>query len=430
MAEITAAEQLRYRRALAGIQSDARKYVLSRLSAETRGLGVADARQAAILILGDSVSVFGDRAQAVSADLFDRVCEAEGIDASAEMFDDVIDTGMLEDKVRYYAGMLDGGQRDQVSFERMVSQLGGYYARRSAYANTLKNCEKNEVRYARVPGGGETCDFCMMLAGRGFDYHSEKSALGRGGHGVHQNCDCVVFPGRKGRTAIDGYDPEVCADLADKFKEIDSAEGLTGKQKSAVKAAWSMAKIGEDTAGLKSNPKDLDAIFDAALEECGKAFRKEKTEDNYDATVNQFLHWVGEAFGIDMGGNTYVKRNGREIVGACPNGEELWAALRWSQQYGASSVYWVPETTEHRMPDMIADGVGYEIKTPQSLRKISKLATDAVKKEFDNCGADDSSKNAIFSLLQIGDSAESDVSKVLTRFVADGSLDSASVLQT
>lgn len=46
----------------------------------------------------------------------------------------------------------------------------------------------------------------MMLAGRGFIYHSETSA--HGAHGVHRKCDCVVLPGKKGSTAIEGYDPK------------------------------------------------------------------------------------------------------------------------------------------------------------------------------------------------------------------------------
>ena len=161
------------------------------------GLAVADARDKAIEILENCDSVFGDRAQALSVELFDEVCDAEEMRASSDMFDDVTGRNLLEKKVKYYARYLAEDDRDVVSFERMVSQLGGYCARRSAYANTLRNCEKNKVRYARVPGGGETCRFCMMLAGRGFIYHSETSA--HGAHGVHRKCDCVELPGKKGK---------------------------------------------------------------------------------------------------------------------------------------------------------------------------------------------------------------------------------------
>lgn len=201
MTKISTAAQLRYRNSLKSIQRDAQTYVSKRLAVETRGLAVADARDKAIEILEDCDSVFGDRAQALSAELFDEVCDAEGMRASSEMFDDLIDRDVLEEKVRYFARYLASDEPDIVSFERMVSQLGGYYTRRCAYANTLRNCARNNIRYARVLGGGETCSFCMMLAGRGFVYHSEKSAVG---HGFHNHCDCVAMPGKKGLTAIEG----------------------------------------------------------------------------------------------------------------------------------------------------------------------------------------------------------------------------------
>lgn len=185
MTKISTAAQLRYRNSLKSIQRDAQTYVSKRLAVETRGLAVADARDKAIEILEDCDSVFGDRAQALSA----------------ELFDDLIDRDVLEEKVRYFARYLASDEPDIVSFERMVSQLGGYYTRRCAYANTLRNCARNNIRYARVLGGGETCSFCTMLAGRGFVYHSEKSAVG---HGFHNHCDCVAMPGKKGLTAIEG----------------------------------------------------------------------------------------------------------------------------------------------------------------------------------------------------------------------------------
>lgn len=72
--------------------------------------------------------------------------------------------------------------------------------------------EKGEVRYARVPTGAETCPFCIMLASRGFVYHSEAAA-----RHAHPGCNCVVVPcfdsyyaGTSRRfsasAAIEGYD--------------------------------------------------------------------------------------------------------------------------------------------------------------------------------------------------------------------------------
>lgn len=73
-----------------------------------------------------------------------------------------------------------------------------------------------QVRYARVPTGVETCDFCIMLASRGPVYHTPESA-GATDH-YHKGCDCRVIPfwgtfetgpSRRGSVmSIEGYDPD------------------------------------------------------------------------------------------------------------------------------------------------------------------------------------------------------------------------------
>lgn len=66
------------------------------------------------------------------------------------------------------------------------------------------------VRFARVPSGGETCPFCMMLASRGAVYYSEQTA-GADGH-YHPNCRCRIVPSW-GTAEIEGYDPDLYYDM-------------------------------------------------------------------------------------------------------------------------------------------------------------------------------------------------------------------------
>lgn len=67
-----------------------------------------------------------------------------------------------------------------------------------------KAADKLGLRYARVPMGGETCEFCIMLASRGFVYTSADNA-GEGTH-YHTHCRCKIIPGKKG-SSVEGYDP-------------------------------------------------------------------------------------------------------------------------------------------------------------------------------------------------------------------------------
>lgn len=61
-------------------------------------------------------------------------------------------------------------------------------------------------RFARVPRGATTCDFCLMLAGRGWVYHTRTTAgeMNR----FHAHCDCEIVPSWDAGARISGYDPE------------------------------------------------------------------------------------------------------------------------------------------------------------------------------------------------------------------------------
>lgn len=174
---------------------------------DAHGMGVTEQREQAIAAIMDEIGVSGDRSQALAAELFDEVCALEGIEgAEFEIYDDLIDYGMLESNVRYFAKSLV--EHDVGRFLDQCSQLADFYVRRCNYESMVRNCYGNGVRFARVPMGTETCDWCIMLASRGFVYYSQESAE----HGVHLGCDCIVVPGVNGQTEIDGYDPDALYD--------------------------------------------------------------------------------------------------------------------------------------------------------------------------------------------------------------------------
>lgn len=210
---MTAAELSRYRGEIEASAEASRRYVLRRLSEEGAGLDVAGRRELAIEVIQDATGVFGDRAQATAAELFDEVMEADGVDARAQMFDGLIDHGRTEGSMHYAARKLVDG--DRAGFDGDASDLAAYYVHRSAWFNMVNNCDLNHVRWARVPTGEETCEHCLMLASRGFAYHTQASASHK-----HTGCDCVVVPGNKGST-IEGYDPEECEQRWKSFSHLN-----------------------------------------------------------------------------------------------------------------------------------------------------------------------------------------------------------------
>ena len=93
--------------------------------------------------------------------------------------------------------------------DAMINQLQDrvdYEVKKSAADTMFRNGGKDKAkpRFARVPSGSETCDFCKMLASRGFVYRSESTAIDH----YHANCDCRVVQGYQGKTKVQGYDPD------------------------------------------------------------------------------------------------------------------------------------------------------------------------------------------------------------------------------
>lgn len=235
--KITQRELNRYRNQISQRKSDASAYLRARMTKETKGLSVANARNKTIEIMQDCLAVFGDQAQALSAEFFDEICEAEGLDAVSQIFDDVIDEEKMTEKVRYYAGKLKDGDWD--GYAGSAADLAAYYVHKSALENLFRNCDLNNIRFARVGTGRETCGFCFMLCSRGFVYASESTAA----NASHPHCDCIIVPGQKGRTRIEGYEPEkmqerwaACWDTLGGDKQLrQDWESLTDAEKAKCK---------------------------------------------------------------------------------------------------------------------------------------------------------------------------------------------------
>lgn len=123
-----------------------------------------------------------------------------------------------------YSALVDSGRKAEAT-ERAVSSF--FEAKTATKANIVEkllermdfeikraagDCvfengrrDGHQPTYARVPSGSETCNFCLMLASRGFVY-TTKLAAGSLNH-YHANCDCRIVPAWKEKS-VQGYDPD------------------------------------------------------------------------------------------------------------------------------------------------------------------------------------------------------------------------------
>ena len=101
-------------------------------------------------------------------------------------------------------------------------------------------------RWARVPRG-ETCEFCLMLASRGFAYTSEKTA-GREMQ-YHSDCDCRIVPSW-GKQTLKGYDPE---GLYERYKACaDTVAPMTTRERYDAYKKTLAARGGEELRDYES----------------------------------------------------------------------------------------------------------------------------------------------------------------------------------
>lgn len=199
--------------------------------------------ESAIQIIEEIINVYGEQAQLLDSELLEQFGEIENF-----VFDEwsgrVIKQEWVNEDVEKCFIKFGSDPNSLVTNFANLAQL---YTGRTAFS-TLKNTyNKSQVRWARVPTGYKTCDFCLMLASRGFAYHTSGSA-GKIDH-YHTNCDCVVVPNVNGipnNEVVEGYDPDFYLSAyygLQKVKELKKKNGH-----GAVKFTKPLDELTEDEA--------------------------------------------------------------------------------------------------------------------------------------------------------------------------------------
>ena len=190
-----------------GISADAQARVLRVLeSISWTPDNIAECRELVIQALAAVMPTYTTMAAQASADFYD----AERTLALGEPFGATAvsgyDPARTDGAVRALVQRIVDGKPVQ-SFNDGVLERIDYEMKRAAGNSMLENgrADPKGPRFARVPTGSETCEFCIMLASRGFVYRSEKSA-GALDH-YHANCDCRIVASFDADT-VEGYDPD------------------------------------------------------------------------------------------------------------------------------------------------------------------------------------------------------------------------------
>ena len=158
------------------------------------------------------VAEYGDMAATVAAEWFDELRAAEGVRGSfraalAPLTPDVQVARRLGFATRVSGPLFTGDFETLTEFLKIMTNE---YALQPGRETVMQSAHRDNAAYARIPEPG-ACDFCIMLASRGFVYSKDTAGDTKKFHG---NCRCVVLPSwDETRARVEyGYDPDALYD--------------------------------------------------------------------------------------------------------------------------------------------------------------------------------------------------------------------------
>lgn len=377
---------------------------------------VSECRELVVEALRMVLPTYTDAAAQAGADLYDAVrAEAVGEAMGATAISGY-EPDATEAAVRAFVqDIVDGKPVEQ--FNRKVLDRVDRDIRVAENVSVAENAALDplEPRYARVPTGPETCEWCIMLASRGFDFKSKKSAVGNykkksrtgaASHG-HPGCDCRIVQGYPDMM-VEGYDPESYYGMWRKSEEMKAA-GTPRAQRDAVLAAMRDRLIPH----YSTPPTELVSIYQRGLDSAWSGFKSSgKTRKGYESTVEAFLADMGDASGAGFSAEFMAK----------PDGNELWAATKLAGEFESIRFRYADYRSPN--PDFLLDGEMAELKTPSSRKKVTNRLSD-IPRQFSPYP--DERRVGIVSTIYLPDDV-SYVKETSQRFVNDGTLDEVMVI--
>lgn len=266
-----------YSRALNVVSEQARRKLVDALSGIDFSADAASVRDAVIAVMQPACGASSAMAARLAADFYDGLRERFGLsdgfsaEANALRLPEATDGAVRA----FVQDLVDGKPVGQ--FVGKCADRIDHETRRAANECMAHNAKRDPKRpkWARVPTGMETCEFCIMLASRGFAYQSGKTAS----H-AHPNCDCRVIPSwDEEGAAVEGYDVEYykdCYEHPENHPEIREALNARRRElyaeSSTARRAETKAKRSVSDASRLETPEGI-AIRDSA--KLQKSFKPE-----------------------------------------------------------------------------------------------------------------------------------------------------------
>ena len=158
------------------------------------------------------VQKYGEGAAALAALMYDAIAELSGLTLPAAEVAETVTYGEMAKAIQ--------GAAKFTTNDEYLSSIVGRFVKRAGADTTLKNAIRDGAEFAWIPHG-DTCAFCIALAGNGWQKASKKAMKGGHAEHIHSNCDCMYAVRFNENTNYKGYDPSVYR------AQYDRADGRT-----------------------------------------------------------------------------------------------------------------------------------------------------------------------------------------------------------
>lgn len=213
MKVIPMADWARFFRTLAALDDRAAAELQAFIS-RRGGLEAVD-RDALIAYAHGLATKYGEGAAALAAEMYDAVAATSGAAVLAAV---PAATATYAETAAAINGTIKSMDPE------IVCGAVGRLVKMAGVDTTMQNALRDGAEWAWIPQG-DTCAYCLMMAGRGWQRASKKSIKNGHAEHIHANCDCTYAVRFDKDTGVEGYDPAAYAEA------FDQAEGETWREK-------------------------------------------------------------------------------------------------------------------------------------------------------------------------------------------------------
>lgn len=159
---------------------------------------------------------YGEGSAELACQMYDAIATLQGASVLPAV---PADTATFDETAKAINGSLIQSETGQM-LEGVIDRL----VKLSAEDTMLQNAVRDGAYFAWVPMG-QTCPYCLMMGGIGWQRAGKKTLYGTHARHVHAHCDCQYIVDMKGGMQVSGYDPDKIQDtLLDALPEYQKRD--------------------------------------------------------------------------------------------------------------------------------------------------------------------------------------------------------------